>query len=322
MRKGLRFFMLAGFLPFAVYMLMLPLLASAASTVTVDCRGHKANIKTIKDGLAQLPAIGPSTLLVSGTCHENVLIQGYQFLTVQGNPTATIDGGTDINHDAVDIFSSSEVALNNFTITGGGLGVWCGNQSLCRLNNLTVENALDVGIYVGIRSILYVGDSTVQNNAELGLGTNVAGVLVVSGTMVQGNGAGIYVSHGGDLLVGNSETLPTLIQNNAGGSGIATGFNATMRLDSGTISGNGGDGVQLAGGSAGAFWNITITGNSGHGVRIGDLSYAQFGAEAQITGNRDPDVVCDPEHSATRGIQNVKNNEGTTNCPEEPPTKP
>lgn len=57
--------------------------------------GERAKIKTIKAGLAQLPAIGPSTLLVSGTCQENVLIQGYQFLTVQGNPMATIDGGRD-----------------------------------------------------------------------------------------------------------------------------------------------------------------------------------------------------------------------------------
>jgi hypothetical protein len=61
----------------------------------VECGNPKAPLKSIGAGLKLVGNLAPATLLISGTCHENVVIQGLDSITLQGNPTATIDGGSD-----------------------------------------------------------------------------------------------------------------------------------------------------------------------------------------------------------------------------------
>jgi hypothetical protein len=107
------------------------------------------------------------------------------------------------------------------------------------------------------------------------------------------------------------------IQNNSG-SGIRTSLHNTVNLNSAVITGNSGDGVTLQFGSAMNLIASSITNNGGHQVRIGDLSVAHFtGFQSNtVSGANFPDVVCDPQFSATRQL--AANAPGaTTNCPAE-----
>src|SRR5262249_25482050 len=116
--------------------------------IRVQCRNPSARVKTIGDGLKLLGTLHPAMLLVSGTCHEDVSMQGLDSVTLQGNPTATIDGGSDPNAITVEIVSSQNIALNNLTITGGGEGLNCIGLSHCALTQVTIQKSLGAGANV------------------------------------------------------------------------------------------------------------------------------------------------------------------------------
>lgn len=297
-------------------------LPAAPIQIRVDCGNASARVKTIGDGLKLLGTLHPAVLLISGTCHEDVVIQGLDSVTLQGNPTATIDGGNDPNFGTVAIVGSLNISLNNLTITGGGQGVGCLGVSYCLLSGVTIENSLGDGADVQAASRLEITDSVVQNNATAGLG--IAGVGAFFGGSITGNGTdGVLLRNGGFFATNPGNLTPTVtIQNNAG-TGIRASLHNTVTLNSAVITGNAGDGVTLQIGSAMNMFASSITNNGGHQVRIGDLSVARFSGfqSNTITGTNSPDVVCDPQFSTTRQL--AANAVGaTTNCPAELPPTP
>jgi hypothetical protein len=299
---------------------------SRAVQVTVDCSKPAAMHRTIKDALAHLPTVGPNTLLVSGTCRENVSIQGFDRLTIQGHPTATVDGGSDVNSVTFDILESHEVTVKNVTLTGGGSGAQCSLQSLCRFIDVTIQNSLGGGILVANGAFAFLDLVTIQKNAGDGLVLGSGGDATLAGSTVQGNGGnGVNIAAGARVTVASdieTGTVPTVIQNNSG-HGFLAGTHTGFALHGPTISGNVGDGVRLGGGAAGVLDSTAITSNTGHGVRIGDLSFVAFIGSNNITGNKTNDIVCDPQFSATRGVDGPVSNGSTTNCPNpEPPRNP
>jgi hypothetical protein len=66
-------------------------------------------------------------------------------------------------------------------------------------------------------------------------------------------------------------------------------------------------------GSFARFTFSSITGNAGKGVVYSDLSMGDFGATTVSGNTGQPDVVCNPQFSATRGTGTIG---GTTNCVE------
>ncbi len=318
-----------GYLSILVTVISVFLLASnaGAATVTVDCSNAKAKIKTIAAGLALLPTTGPNTLLVSGTCVENVSIQNYRYLTVQGNPSATIDGGTDPNTGALVISDSHYVTVNNLTVTGVFVGVACFGESICRFNNITVLNG---GVVFGPGTSGFLNRSTIQDNPNDGLTVDAGATVGLHGSIVQGNGdascgtfcGGVFLQNGGNLRISRdleTNSIRTYIQNNPFGYGIRARTNSTVQLGRTTITGNGTDGIQLKDGSVALFDNGTvITTNTGHGLRIGDLSMAVFrGGNNNLTGNiTSDDIVCDAQFS-TKRTDPLGAVAGTTNCPAE-----
>src|SRR5262252_3401266 len=73
-----------------------------AATLYVSC-GGKTGLTSIGAALKALQyseGHGPSTINVSGACHENVLIQNIDQLTIAGNNGASI---TDASHGAADV---------------------------------------------------------------------------------------------------------------------------------------------------------------------------------------------------------------------------
>src|SRR5438309_5029312 len=108
--SGLR--LLAGIL------LLMPAAAFAAGAV-VDCSGATPGaFTTITAALASLPAAGPNSISVTGTCHENVIMFGRTDLTIFGNPTATVVPGNANGH-LLAIFGSQRIGIQNITFDGG-----------------------------------------------------------------------------------------------------------------------------------------------------------------------------------------------------------
>ncbi len=297
--------------------------ATPGSTIQlrVECGNPAARVKTIADGLKLLGALHPAVLLISGTCHENVVIQGLDSITLQGNPTATIDGGSDPNLGTVAITGSQIIALNNLTITGGGEGVGCIGASFCVLTQVTIQNGLGNGANVGRGAHLDITDSVIQNNAAFGLGIGVGSAAFFGGS-ITGNGSdGVSMRNGSFFGTGPGDVIPNVtIQNNAG-NGIRTILRNTISLGSAVITGNALDGVTLQMGSSMRMFDSSITNNGGHQVRIGDLSMASF-APGTVTGANYPDVVCDPLFSTTRNLRSLILRGATTNCPAELPPTP
>ena len=290
--------------------------------IHVDCGNPTARVKSIAAGLQLLGNLHPAVLLISGTCHENVVIQGLNGITLQGNPTGTIDGGSDPNRSTVAIDGSLNIALSNLTVTGGGQGVGCVGVSYCSLTEVTVQNSLGEGAVVAAGARLVLLDSVMQNNTAAGLG--VGGVAFLFGGAITGNGSdGVAMRNGGFLAASSGNlTAAVTIENNAG-NGIRAALHNTISLIPAIITANALDGVTLQIGSALNMFGSSITNNGGHQVRIGDLSVARFSGfqSNTVTGANSPDVVCDPQFSTTRQL--AANAPGaTTNCPAELPPTP
>jgi len=295
---------------------------AAAIQIHVECGNSSAKLRTITDGLKLLGSLHPAVLLVSGTCHEDVVIQGLDSITLQGNPVATIDGGSDPNLAAVQIFGSQNIALNNLTITGGA-GLVCNGLSYCDLTQATVQNSLGDGASVNGGSHLGFFDCVIQNNTNAGLNVGVGSANVLGGR-ITGNGSdGVLMRLGGTFTAAPADANDNVrIQNNAG-NGIRASLHNVVNLNSAVITGNAVDGVTLQLGSALNLIATSITNNGGHQVRIGDLSVVRFSGfqSNTISGSNFPDVVCDPQFSTTRQLA-ANAVSATTNCPAELPPTP
>ncbi len=280
------------------------------ANLKVDC-GRKGALSTISRALKLLNPRGPNTLTVSGSCYENVVIQTFDNLTLIAGPGASINDASGGTADVVFIYDSQRITLQNFTINGGSEGMICVSHSLCRFSGNTIQGSAGPGISISRARAEFSGD-IVQNNAEEGMLIREASQAITEDVTIQGNGAaGIRVNDASFL-----HAVSTTVQNN-GGNGMLVSNHSTLRSRDNKISGNGSNGIVLDGGSEARFLDgNVITGNSGNGVNIGDLSFGNFEVPGNnVTGNLvQPDVVCSPQFSATRGA--LVNIGGTTNCNE------
>lgn len=285
------------------------------ANIHVDCSNAAAKFRTIADGLAIIGDERPATLFVSGTCRENVVIQGLDRVTIQGNPTATIDGGTDPSLVAVTISDSRGIQLVSLTVTGGGIGVACFTQSLCRFSQMTVQNSLGDGVSVGLRSEANIENTVIENSAGAGLSVR-GGTGNLGDVTIVGNAAGgVQLGLGGGFLAVSGGSI-----SENGGNGITASAANFVFLGGATVSRNSGDGVALQAGSTANVRGSEVSGNADHQFRIGDLSSVVFGDFNTVFGTTFPDVVCDPVFSGTRGFGGLAG--ATTNCPAELPPGP
>jgi parallel beta-helix repeat protein len=285
--------------------------AWAAPPIRVDCSKEGSINKTLTR-LAQSGNTRGVTISVTGTCKENITITGFDHLVLQGTPTATLQDASNGNDPVVGIYSSYDVTLQNFNITGGAYGVGCFGDSRCILIRNTVQGA-------GADGVILEGSSAVLQDSNL-LNNGLAGVRVENGSKlstisntisnngIEGivvSGSKSYLATRDNTIVGNSFGIHAF-----GGSGV--------RTHGDTISGNLSDGVLLESGSTASFQpgdtGNVITGNGGNGVALHDLSFARFVGTNNVSGiASQPDVACYPQYSATRGAGTVG---GTTNCNE------
>lgn len=296
----------------------------ANSPIQVDCNRKQGPNRTIQGTLNSLDPLKSHTLVVSGTCNENVLIQGFERLTLIAKPGASIDDASGGTNDVVTIFDASRVSMRGFIVNGGADCVVCQDASLCQFSGNTFQNG-GTGANIFRAQAKFIGDVFQSNGTGLFLfaTADVWGI----GVTVQGNqGPGAHVGLGSSLrLVRDQITgVGSVVQNNLA-AGIEVTNNSTTNFESATIRGNGGAGVKLSSSSVAQFGSVeggsgdTITGNADAGVDVGDLSFASFlpNVGNNITGNllanSTKDVFCRPQFSATRGaLTNIGG--GTTNC--------
>jgi len=294
-----------------LYLIVIAVLVLGLTAHAIDLNvycGQKRFPNSINAALKLLNPEGPNTLTVFGTCNENVLIAGFNRLTLRTTKGATINdasGGTDVTV----YIDTSTVALQGLTINGGVVGVNCYNLSVCRFDGNTVQGASVAGIQFGSQSRGAFGANTIQNNGIYGL------VLIEScsafsfgGLVIHQNlASGIYVAES-YFSSGWSDT----IQQN-GGDGITLDNNASLSLNNATITGNAGQGVAVLGHSSAEIGtNNVVTGNGYDGVLLRDLSYVNFSGISNITGNTILDVECQDYFTVVRGVTNIGG--GITNC--------
>jgi len=252
---------------------------------------------------------------VYGACHENVVIQSLDRLTLNGVNGASVTDASGGNLDVISIQDSHDVAINGFTVnagSGAGNGVSCGDFSTCRLRGNVIQGATSaVGFFIAGRSQATLDGDTLQNNGT-GLdvrsssGARLSAAATAKPFTARGNITGVVVRRGGYAF------FSAVIENNSGG-GVDVAVASILELADGSISGNGSVGVLVREGSFARFQRSNITGNAGGGVVYSDLSMGDFVGTTVSSNGGQTDVLCNPQFSATRGTATIG---GTTNCVE------
>ena len=284
-------------------------LTAHGADLKVEC-GGKGQLSTITSALKKINPAGPNTVTVFGTCTENVLIRGFNRLTLIGSSGASINDASGGTGFVVDVEDSTDVILQGFAINGGFIGVFCADFSICRFNGNTIQGALQAGVQV-VQSRATFDANTIQNNL-LGLTSLESSAIRSNGGLVvqQNQSSGVVIDTGSSFAA-----FGTTIQSN-GNAGIEMDVSASLTIADSTITGNLFGVTVLSHSDAHFFANNVITGNELNGVVVSDLSFVLFEASSTITGNgAGLDVTCQAKFSATRGaLANIGG--GITDCTE------
>jgi hypothetical protein len=285
-----------------------------AGTLYVHCGGSGGlnSIGAALKALQHSENTGPNTINVSGACHENVLIQDTQQLTLNGVNGASISDTSNGKADVIDV-DNSLVTISGFTITGGYDGVACYYGASCRLLGNTIQGASDSGIDIYPISRARIDGGALQHNG--------GGLLITGGDVTAGNvtvqdnsGIGVSVSRGGRLNFSQSAS-----KNNQGYGIWVQGAHLTCRVC--TVTGDQDVGVYLDLGSeaifAGYAGPIEISSiGAGVGIFVGDVTTANFQGSVSVTGNGGSLAIqCNSATSVTRNAITAAGGAGNTNCP-------
>lgn len=265
---------------------------------TLTCGPEKTigrAIKTLKPG---------DTLLVTGTCNENIVLgQEVDRITLDGQGTAAINADPSVFGVTV---RGRGITIRGFTITGGFQGIAVLDGGSAVIDGNTIQYAAFNGITVFRNSTASIINNTIQHNPSSGIQlqhsssaqigfTGPPSNRVSAPNTIQNNGApGIQI-----LRTSSAQIFSNTIQNN-GSHGISVDRNAQAEVSACTITGNAGDGVRGmrnagvdlgtdATGATPRFDDDTNTGtNAGFGVRcmIGGFVDGRLGTLTGTSGGK------------------------------------
>ena len=202
--------------------------------------------KTIGEAITRLEP--GDTLLVSGTCNENLAIgQEVQRVTLDGQGTATING--DSRSNAVTV-TGRGITIQGFVITGGSpqaVSVADGGSAV--IDGNTIQFAARNGIAVFRNASADIINNTIQNNP-------LAGIAIQANSSARIGWVG---------PPNNRVSAPNTIQNN-GAQGVQVYRGSSAQIFSNTIQNNGSHGVFVDRNSQAEIAACTITGNAGDGI--------------------------------------------------------
>jgi hypothetical protein len=137
---------------FTVFCLLSCLLAVSenghARTINVQCGATTRGPNTITAALKLLVPGGPNTLNIFGTCTENVVISGFNRLSLVGKHGGTVIDASGGAAQTILVIDSTDVIFRQLFIDGGLIGVQCDDFSVCRFDGDTVVNGRDGGIQI------------------------------------------------------------------------------------------------------------------------------------------------------------------------------
>lgn len=272
--------------------LIAPSFASAQTQMRVNCdRGQ-----SVQDALDRVD--GPSILVVSGTCNEDVVITKDD-VTLQGGTYTYI--GSDPNANTFLIQGARRVVITGVTVSGAGYGVAVSQGGALTIVNSAIQDNAMAGLVVFLGSSATVNACTIQNNTSNGIRITENSTVVLTNSTVQGNGdTGILVRRSSSARIGRTamgNPGPNTIQNNAG-NGVRVFQNSQSFIDGNTIQNNSGDGVFIDGSSA-TVTNNTIQSNGIKGIEVTNSGNARIGANDGGSG-RGPNII---KSNAYEGIQ-------------------
>jgi hypothetical protein len=266
-------------------------LPAFGASAIVDCSGATPGaFVTITAALASLPAAGPNSISVTGTCHENVVMFGRTDLIIAGNPTATVVPGNANGH-LLAIAGSQRIGIQNITFDGGR-GALVDENSNVDFTSVTIQNSLGIGL-TSIDSLVHIADSTIQNSTRSGISIGGGTFYVdsdVTGTNVINNGrVGIAVLTGHLILNGGDEVTPgtqNVISNNGlTGVEVANSAEADINGDNRITGNQGAFGLLVIHTSTVLMSDGTISNNAGIGVHCGETSHCEWSGITKIDGN-------------------------------------
>ena len=271
---------------------------------------------------AAIAGTGPITVIVKGTCNENVVIERDD-VTLQADVGGATVHATDPTKAAILIQGARRVRIIGFGVNGGTggvvgrrgasfdlsgpgclidandrFGVVASYGASGTVDNCTIQGTTGEGngVVAANESSLVITNSTVQNNAAAGvvavrnsqirIGQNANGdavILPVTITGNAGNGVTIGDSSAG-IVVGGS------ISNNSR-TGIFVGRGSSGQIGAGqsglvggpSVQNNGGTGITIEGANA-TVLSSTISLNGGNGVQLINGGSARIGIKNDNSG--------------------------------------
>jgi hypothetical protein len=277
--------------PKLLFTCLLVLLSSGlafATDTTVGCPGGTPGAFTsITAALASLPAAGPNSIAVSGTCTENIVIVGRTDLGIFGNPTATIVPANP-NGRVLSIFDSLRVGVSNNITFNGGRGIAITTTPTTNFDAINVLNSGSIGI-TSTDSLVHLSNSSITSSARSGISVSGGTFYLDTGVNVSNNGRSGVSAGSAHLVLNGGDGTPgtaNIISHN-GGVGVAI-FNtgeADINGDN-EITFNGGPfGLEVIHTSTVLMSDGIINSNTGLGVHCGESSHCEFSGVTQINSN-------------------------------------
>ena len=201
-----------------------------AKTLNVHCGTTSIAPNTITAALRLLDPGGPNTLIVFGVCNENVVIKGFNRLTLVGKQRGSVHDASSGTSQAILVVDSIDIVFRQLTIDGGLVSVQCDDFSVCRFTGDNVLNGRQGGIQI-TESRAEIVDTTVRNT-DNGI-TSLAGssVRIIGGVTLDSNQTGIVVD-GGSTMEASGVTIT-----NSPITGAYVAGHGYLSLSSSSISG-------------------------------------------------------------------------------------
>ncbi len=231
---------------FAVVLWLLPAYGEAA-TFTVDCDAKgkiQEKLELAKPG---------DTVLVSGTCSENVAIPSEVVRITLDGQGKTVIKAPGTTADAIFI-RGKDIMVKGFTLTGGRDGIHLSGAAAgasAIIDGNTIQHTGRYGIHLDSGSVGRIANNRIENVANAGIDVTEnsyarIGFLIPSApkpgpNTIRNNGSyGITVSRASSAWIANN-----IIADNKG-AGVVVNRNSQADVVGNNINGNGGDGITAS----------------------------------------------------------------------------
>ena len=204
------------------------------------------------------------TILVSGTCRENVTIPPEaDGLTLDGGGTAAIIAA-DPTLPAV-LVRGRDITVRGFTVTGGFGGVVVTQGGRAHVDGNAIRDSGFYGIVVSQLSSAVIVNNTIENSFQAGIGVAETSYAFI-----------------GFVLSTDPVASPNVITRNRA-QGIVVFRGSYARIVGNDISANGANGVNVRESSSAQVSDNTINANGQNGILVAQGSGVLLGTDAGNT---------------------------------------